>query len=42
MIEGSSKLTFVEDVKGEDLDSIPVDLFTDMINPISKNSGNVS
>ena len=42
MIEGSRKLTLVVGVKGEDLDSTPVDLFTDMINPMSKNSGNVS
>jgi len=42
MNEGSRKLTCVVGVKGEDLDGIPVALFTDIINPMSKNSGNVS
>ena len=42
MNEGSRELLFVVDVKGEDRDGIPVALFTDIINPMSKNSGNVS
>jgi len=42
MSEESRKLMFVVGVKGEDLDGIPVALFTDMTSPMSKKSGNVS